>query len=172
VKWLQWLSVQKFVAEGQVCLPVWTEPAGHATKLVFTDGSTAVLPVQAPAFCHDVARYFRTTLPALRSESASILSRKQLLPLPFSRGWVLVPFRVCIDAPSARNKSWLVARYILDIRKGSSAEMTEIQLHDTVVTVYHSPRFCAQQLQRAAYVERLLDSVYEQRMKDEKEWQV
>ncbi len=158
---MNWLAVEQFVARGQAFMPVNAEGKGDIVKLLFPGGQTYLLDVQARTFLKQILRFFGGDLLSLRKRYGQVIGKKQLIPLPLSRQWTLVPFNMRIPIGRQDRTGWVVAQYVHQIEE-LSPTVTDIHLEQMKIRVYHSRTFCLQQMRSARLVQAEFEEIHRQ----------
>jgi len=152
----QW--VEQFVLGGVAFLPDNVPGIGEQLHLLLDDGRVEALPVHTHRFLRAVAFYYGNDVEAMRRRYGAAIGRKQLVPLPFTSDWVLVPFKVRRPIGRQVVHGWFVAQHIRRMEPLSPQQTRMELLGKHAVTAHHSWRFCQAQMRHV----RLVRDVYEE----------
>lgn len=156
---MDWLTIEHFVSKGQAFLPVNAVGKGDIVQLIYQDGSTQLIDVQAQTFLKHVLSFFGTDLLSLRRRYGRVIGKKQLVPLPLSKQWTLVPFNTREAIGRQTRTGWIVFSKIQHLLE-KNPHQTTIQLHEYSVMIYHSERFTFEQLRNAKLVEVEFEQIH------------
>lgn len=153
------LAVYRFISEGQAFIPVNAIGKGDVVQLIYMDGSTQLVDVQAETFLKHVLAYFGAELKPLRKRYGSAIGKKQLVPLPLSRNWTLIPF-ITREAIGRQSRTgWFVFSMIRRFQEIAPQE-TKLYLQDYSITILHSARFTRKQMLNAKLVEAEYERIH------------
>lgn len=153
-------AVEQFVLQGVAFLPENQPGIGDQLRLLQEDGLTTALPVQVNRFLKGIAYYYGTDLTVMRQRYGQAIARKQLIPLPFTEDWILVPFKVRTPIGRQVVHGWFAAHQIRQMA-AQAPQRTRLALaggHD--VTVHHSLNFCQMQLRHVTLVRHLYEEIH------------
>lgn len=148
---MDWVVVERFILRGQAFLPINKEGKGDIVKLIFDEGNTLLVDVQGRTFFNQVLAYFGADAQSIRGRYGPVIGKKQMVPFPLSTQWVLIPFYTRVPIGRQSRTGWIVGQRISEIKEVSRGK-SSIALNRAEVLVYHSKRFCQQQLRHARLV--------------------
>ncbi|OJF16291.1 MAG: hypothetical protein A6D91_09420 [Bacillaceae bacterium G1] len=144
--------VDQFVLSGVAFLPENVPEVGEQLHLLMEDGRVTTLSVHVNRFLRAIAFYFGTDVSALRHRYGPAIGRKQLIPLPFTGDWVMVPLKVRNPIGRQPVYGWFVAQHICRMEP-AAPQQTRVELNGKhVVTVLHSFHFCQAQMRHVRLV--------------------
>jgi hypothetical protein len=155
-----WRQVEKFLASGQAFLPINIDNIGDSVQLVFKDGSTETLEIKCEAFLDKLLYYFGTSVSANRDRYGKLVGKKQLVPIVLSYGITLVPYNVREPIGRQSRIGWFIAKEISDFCK-ETQHKTVVQLSQHEISVFHSEKFCFDQLKNARCIELCYGEIHE-----------
>lgn len=153
------LAVYKFIIEGQAFIPVNAVGKGDVVQIIYVDGSTQLVDLQVQTFLKHVLDYFGAELKPLRRRYGGAIGKKQLVPLPLSRNWTLIPFNTREAIGRQARTGWFVFSMIERLQEIAPQE-TKLFLHDYSITILHSARFTRKQILNARLVEAEYDRIH------------
>ncbi len=145
-------TIEKFVEQGSGFYPRNKEGRGEVLEILWQDGTISSTKIHASSYLKQIVQLFGGDLVNLRKLYGEVIGRKQMVPLPLTYNWVLVPFKM--QNPIGRQESigWFVAQDIVSFRTVGKL-LTEIELKRGFhLTCYHSYQFCAQQMRSVTLV--------------------
>ena len=87
-------SVETYIGELALLMPVYVEGGGDMTRIVLSDGRSWLDPRPVAFVLKQVARHFGADLTAVRERYGDILGRRLHVPLPLAPHLVLVPLKM------------------------------------------------------------------------------
>lgn len=157
---MDWKEVKHFAALGQAFVPVNLENRGDSVKLFFRDGTTRCLDMRSDLFLKQLLTFFGTSAAINRHRYGELVGKKQLVPIVLSYGFTLIPFNVREPIGRQSRIGWFVSREIERFRKKSS-HITIVELSSHDIPVFHSQKFCLDQLKNAKWIEMCYGEIHE-----------
>jgi hypothetical protein len=157
---MDWKEVKHFVSLGQAFVPINLENRGDSVKLFFKDGTTVCLDMQANLFLKRLLTFFGTSAAINRHRYGELVGKKQLVPIALSYGFTLIPFNVREPIGRQSRIGWFVSREIERFQK-KSPHVTIVQLSSHNIPVFHSQKFCLDQLKNAKWIEMCYGEIHE-----------
>lgn len=149
---MRWLPVEEFIRRGQAFVPVNAEGKGDVVKLIYVDASTELVDVHVETFLKHVLAFFGTDLLSLRRRYGPTIGKKQLIPLPLSNQYTLVPFNTRQPIGRQTCTGWVHFSKIAALQE-VTPYMTNLQLQRYTLPVFHSPSFTHSQIRHARLIE-------------------
>ncbi len=153
-------AVEQFVLQGVAFLPENQPGIGDQLRLLQENGLSMILPVQVKRFLNGIAYYYGTDLTAMRQRYGQAIARKQLIPLPFTGDWVLVPFKVRNPIGRQVVHGWFVAHQIHQLEPLAPQRTRLLLAGGHEVSVYHSLNFCQLQLRHVRLVRHFYEEIH------------
>jgi len=153
-------KIEEFLKSGEAFIPVYENSVGTSVKLFFKDGSTEILNISCNSFLGKLLNYFGTSIATNRRRYGNLIGRKQQVPIALSYGVILVPFSAREPIGRQARTGWVLAKEIHSFIKKSPSK-TIIQLSAHQVPVFHSERFCFEQLKNARCIELCFGEIHE-----------
>lgn len=153
-------AVEQFVLQGVAFLPENQPGIGDQLRLLQENGLATALPVQVNRFLKGIAYYYGADLTVMRQRYGQAIARRQLIPLPFTGDWILVPFKVRIPVGRQVVHGWFVAHQIRQMAP-LAPQRTRLVLeggHD--VLVHHSLNFCQMQMRHVTLVCHMYEEIH------------
>jgi hypothetical protein len=157
---LDWKEVKQFVSAGQAFVPVNLENRGDSVKLFFRDGETRQLDMQSSLFLKRLLTFFGTSAAINRHRYGELVGKKQLVPIVLSYGFTIIPFNVREPIGRQSRTGWFVSREIERFQK-QSPHVTVVHLSRHRISVFHSHKFCLDQLKNAKWIEMCYGEIHE-----------
>lgn len=163
---MDWRAVERFISMGQAFLPVNYEGQGDVVSILFKNGQEEKLSMSADSFLKQLLMYYGTSISASRQRYGYFLGKKQLVPIPLSYGATIVPYHTREAIGRQTRTGWFVASEINGFKK-LDQHQTILTLSEHGVTVFHSKKFCFEQLKNARWIEFCFQELHRT---DQKGW--
>ncbi|WP_048601832.1 hypothetical protein [Rubeoparvulum massiliense] len=118
------MKPERWIADGVAFLPVNLQGLGDVTRLYYIDGQEEICEVPVQHFFADLTQIFGIDASLMRKRYGRLLGKSQLIPIPFSYEWTLLPLKV--RSPIGRQScyGWFLAQEIQRIE-----EVERLQTH-------------------------------------------
>lgn len=161
MKKLDWKEVKRFAYAGQAFIPANVENRGDSVKLFLRSGETKLLDVQSSLFLKRLLTFFGTSISINRHRYGELVGKKQLVPIVLSYGFTIIPFNVREPIGRQSRVGWFVSREIEQFRQRSPQCTTVHLLSGHQIPVFHSRKFCIDQLKNAKWIEMCYGEIHE-----------
>lgn len=153
--------MKQFATAGQAFLPVNVQNRGDSVKLLFKNGETKLLDMQSSLFLKRLLTFFGTSVSINRHRYGELMGKKQLVPIVLSYGFTIIPFNVREAIGRQSRVGWFVSREIEQFQQQSPRLTTVHLFHGHQVSVFHSRKFCLEQLKNARWIEMCYEEIHE-----------
>ncbi|MCF6094953.1 hypothetical protein L1765_13385 [Microaerobacter geothermalis] len=169
---METMLLEDFIMEGVAFIPYYMPSYGESTKFLFEDGSFRVSTVSSRTFLQRIHRFFGMDNMAMKQKLGREIGRKNLIPLPFSRHWTLVPFKVRKPIGNQPAYGWVLSHSILEMKEESRIRTTLLLTGSHQLTVLQSFGSCQSQMRNVKLVEyyfhdlhQKMDRIFERRLR-------
>ncbi|MBY0123310.1 hypothetical protein [Bacillus sp. S/N-304-OC-R1] len=157
---MDWSKIETFLTSGQAFIPVNLHDKGDCIEMYMKDGSVQALEIQSEQFLKKLLYYFGTSVSANKRRYGKLVGKTKLVPIVLSYGITLIPYLVREPIGRQSRVGWFIARQILGFQK-ESPHKTSIQLSNHDISVFHSEKFCFEQLKNARCIELCFGEIHE-----------
>ncbi|KAB2328007.1 hypothetical protein F7731_26170 [Cytobacillus depressus] len=162
---MNWSKIEAFLTSGQAFIPVNIENKGDSIEFYMKDGTIEILDIPCDKFLKMLLYYFGTSISANKRRYGKLVGKTKLVPIVLSYGITLVPYFVRESIGHQTRIGWFIAKEISGFAKESSHK-TIIQFMNHEVSVFHSEKFCFEQLKNARCMELCFGEIHEPHRKN------
>jgi hypothetical protein len=149
------LSVERFIEQLAVLMPIYREGGGDMTRVILQDGQEWDDPRPLYAVLKGIARHFAVDLVAVRERYGAILGKRLYVPLPLSPHLTLVPLKMRLPRVYKDGTTGYVVSGAVDkILMGSSTTCCQVEVRGAgFIDCLQSRDFAVKQMLHADIVQ-------------------
>ncbi len=154
--------IDRFITDGVAFIPINAAPYGDHIQLLCRDGEIHHVNRTAVSFLQAVVQVFGVDLSTLRKQYGQAIGRKQLIPIPLSRAYTLVPFKTRMPIGNQVTTGWFVAEEIQSFLPDSKMTALIRLVNKQVIKVFHDEDWCLRQMRHVVLAQHRYQHLHSQ----------